>query len=383
MPSEARERPELDPAGNAAVQSNGDFAPVNPLLPSQLHYYSLAPAVVPPYVIDRLSQAHYKDQLNNSNVNNNQADTQQLVRTRSTQMDEEQFVSFANDPFISSVKNSWRDLLNAVKQPSQFTEDRVSNSDSYSEYGDFSKPWGGDERLRHALLGSASDPASDVEALPGFWARLFGRKARLEDSPRHRLKAGYWMLDEKRKDLAPTLRRIFVQNPLVPLFLRILILVFSVLALGLASSIYLYLRKKYEDTSVRQEPSTIFAIVVQSLAIIYIIYIAYDEYSGKPLGLRNPLGKMKLIMLDLLFIMCSSANMSLTFDSLFDDEWVCTDSPSALIAIGIYYPSVGSLCRRQRALAAFLLIVLCLWVLTFTISIVRVVDRVSVSPRTD
>ena len=51
-----------------------------------------------------------------------------------------------------------------------------------------------------------------------------------------------------------------------------------------------------------QQPSTIMALVVQSCALVYVIYIAYDEYTGKPLGLREPMSKMRLILLDLLFI---------------------------------------------------------------------------------
>lgn len=122
------------------------------------------------------------------------------------------------------------------------------------------------------------------------------------------------------------------------------------------------------------------AIVVNCFAAVYVVYIAYDEYSGKPMGLRNPLGKMKLIMLDLFFIIFSSANLSLAFNSLSDKEWVCHDSNSeALKNMGIFYPPVSSLCRRQKALTSFLLLALCLWVLTFTISIIRVVDRVTTS----
>lgn len=383
MPTEISDekKEHRDLPGNATVSANGHFTVVNPLVPSQLLFYSLAPSVVPPYVLDKISQAHYKDQLNNTNVNNNQSDTLLLVRSNSTAKDDEQFASFANDPFISAVGHNWPDFIHAVKAPTQFTVDRVAHIDLYSNYEDFSKPWGGDERLRLALLGPGQgESLSNLEKTPGFWSRLFARNSnRLADSPRHRLKAGYWMLDEKRKDLLPTLRRIFVQNPLVPLLLRVLGLIFSACSLALACSIFVQLRRKYQNTTITQEPSTIFAIVVQSFAIPYIVYIAYDEYSGKPLGLRNPVDKMKLIMLDLFFIICSSANLSLTFNSLFDDEWVCMVSNNTLQAV----PTVGSLCRRQRALSSFLLVVLCLWVVTFTISIFRIVDRVSVSPRSD
>lgn len=214
---------------------------------------------------------------------------------------------------------------------------------------------------------------------------MFNRRLlNAEDSPRHRTKAGYWMLDEKRKDVMPTLHRIFIQNPLVPLLLRILILMFCACALALAVLIYIYLTRRYEDYKVDQQPSTILAIVVQCFAIVYVVYIAYDEYLGKPMGLRNPLGKMKLVMFDMLFIICLSANMSLAYYLLYDDEWVCkTDDSPDLKAYGIYYPTVAFLCRRQKALASFLLLVLFLWVLTFTITIIRLIDRVSTGPGHD
>lgn len=184
------------------------------------------------------------------------------------------------------------------------------------------------------------------------------------------------MSDEKRADLLPFLKRIFVTNPLVPLLLRICIIFFSACALGLACTIYQFSNSRYDGSKIEQQASTIMAIVVQCLAIVYVAYIAYDEYSGKPLGLRDPLGKMKLIMLDLLFIIFSSANLSLTFNTLYDDEWVCRSDPSSPDDKGS--PMVTSICRRQRSLAAFLFLVLNLWLLTFTISIIRVVDRVSV-----
>lgn len=380
------------PSGRKDNRPNGsstppnDTHPHNPFQNTLVKYYPQTATVVPVYVLDRLLEAHYREQLQNTNVNNNQADTTPIVRTHSTKKDDDQqYLLFANDTFIKAVNHNWHDFLITVKDPCLYTPDDVEKTDLPKDI-QYYRPWGGDERLRLALVGpQATEVASDVEHVPGFWLKMLSRRLKpVDDLPRHRSKAGYWMLDEKRKDLVPTLRRILLQSPLFPLLMRILILMFSLCALALAVSIYIYSRRKYDDANVDQQPSTIFAIVVQCFAIVYVIYIAYDEYSGKPLGLRNPLGKMKLIMLDLLFIICMSANLSLTFYSLYDDEWVCqSDNTPTLQALGIYYPTVNFLCRRQRALASFLFLVLCLWVLVFTVSLIRVVDRVSVSPRTD
>jgi len=359
-----------------------DLNPQKPFANVNVRYYAQTPSLVPVYVLDRLLEAHYKELQQNSNVNVNQSETGASLRTHTTKrVDEQQYSSFSNDTFIKAINNNWRDLMVTVKEPCLYTPDQLEKIELPGRYD---TPWGGDERLRLALVGqTAYDHSTDSDRNVGFWTRMFSKRSRHpDDLPRVRSKAGYWMLDEKRKDLAPTLRRILVHSPLFPLLMRILILMFSSCALALAASIYVYSKRKYDDSDLAQQPSTIFAIVVQCCAIVYVIYIAYDEYTGKPLGLRNPLGKMKLIMLDLLFIICMSANLSLTFYSLYDDEWVCTsNNTQPLQALGIYYPTVNFLCRRQRALASFLFLVLCLWVVVFTVSIIRVVDRVSISPR--
>ena len=95
------------------------------------------------------------------------------------------------------------------------------------------------------------------------------------------------------------------------------------------------------------------AIIVDVVAMLYLLYITYDEYTGKPLGLRSAKSKMRLIFLDLFFIVFDSANLSLAFE-----------------AIG-YGDCVQQICSRQKALASVLLIALIAWLLTFAISVLR------------
>ena len=109
-------------------------------------------------------------------------------------------------------------------------------------------------------------------------------------------------MGENRSQLKPNLKRIFLFNPLVPLFLRMLILMFCAIALGLACTVYVFSRRKYDGETIPQQASTIMAIVVESCALVYVIYIAYDEYTGKPIGLREPMSKMSLILLDLFLL---------------------------------------------------------------------------------
>ena len=324
--------------------------------------------------------------MSNNNVNNNQSDINPSIKTvHSKPDDDEQYLSFANDPFVKTVRNNWHDFLSSVQQPTAFAKDELEYDTNLSKEYDLKGAWGGEERLRLALLGSSSSTEEQTRGAAEGAGLLCGLGGFFSKPLPVELDSEKARVDEKRADVLPTMKRLFIHNPLVPLLLRILILIFSVCALALACTIYTKSRQKYKGSAIEQQPSTIMALVVQCVAIVYVIYIAYDEYSGKPLGIRNPLGKMKLIMLDLLFIIFMSANLSLTFNTLYDDEWVCqNDNTPQLAQLGIYYPSVSSICRRQRALAAFLFMVLCLWVLTFTISIVRVVDRVSlVNPRRD
>jgi hypothetical protein len=124
------------------------------------------------------------------------------------------------------------------------------------------------------------------------------------------------------------------------------------------------------------------AIVVDGIALIYLIYITYDEISGKPLGLRSPNTKIRLIMFDLVFIVFDSANLSLAFDTLFDVRWSCRSFETQGVEKGSPLSmqtgmTNGPICQRQKALAAFLFLALGAWVLTFTVSVFRVVERVN------
>ncbi|ODQ66091.1 hypothetical protein NADFUDRAFT_10867, partial [Nadsonia fulvescens var. elongata DSM 6958] len=165
---------------------------------------------------------------------------------------------------------------------------------------------------------------------------------------------------------------ILLNNPYVPLTLRAIIFVLSIIALALASSVYRY--SGSFKPSINQQPSTIMAVVVQTTALVYLVYITYDEYTGKPIGLRSPKDKMKLIMLDLLFIIFSSANLSLAFNTLYDEKWVCR--PIDPLAQSAQVPYNHVICTRQRGLASFLFMILSMWVTTFTVSIFRLVERV-------
>ena len=112
-------------------------------------------------------------------------------------------------------------------------------------------------------------------------------------------------------------------HPLVPLIFRITVFTTSLIALGLSGSIH-HLSNNYRYD---QNASATMAIVVDVVAIPYILYITWDEYTGKPLGLRSPKAKIRLVLLDLFFIIFESANLALAFAALTDDDGSCRPGP--------------------------------------------------------
>jgi hypothetical protein len=166
-------------------------------------------------------------------------------------------------------------------------------------------------------------------------------------------------------DIALASQRTLLRNPIIPLVFRLIIWFFSLIALALGGSIFHISEKE----GFSQRPSTLMAITVDIIALVYILYITYDEYTGKPLGLRSPKAKMRLILLDLFFIVFDSANLSLAFDALSDVRWSCKDADG----LGGATPRNRPLCVRQGALSSVLLVALVAWIITFSISVLRYV----------
>lgn len=169
----------------------------------------------------------------------------------------------------------------------------------------------------------------------------------------------------KRRVWWEDFHRTILRNPMVPLVIRMIVWSFSLAALILGASIFRIFRQNEaqspsEDQTERQlrdlyGASPAMAIVVDVVALVYILYITYDEYTGKPLGLRSANAKMRLIFLDLFFIVFDSANLSLAFEAIMAGE-ECKK-------LGI--------CVQQKGLASVLLVALLAWLMTFAISVLR------------
>ena len=162
----------------------------------------------------------------------------------------------------------------------------------------------------------------------------------------------------RHRAVAPYKRvwNLIMRHSLSPLLFRLIVMITSILALGISGRIY-YLEDVVDKDSAERTQSLV-AIVVDCVAIPYIGYMIWDEYTGKPLGLRSAVSKMSLILLDLFFIIFKSASTALAFESLS-------------------YHNVTETTVRQlaKALATFMLIALISWTMTFTVNIFRMVER--------
>ncbi|KAF2127816.1 hypothetical protein P153DRAFT_377319 [Dothidotthia symphoricarpi CBS 119687] len=190
-----------------------------------------------------------------------------------------------------------------------------------------------------------------------------------QDDEAEKLK-GFWLFNPaKRRRKVTRWHRTMMNHPIVPAMIRMVVLTFSILALSLAGAIF----HRSDSAGCEKNASTWMAMVIDVTAVLYTVYITYDEYTSKPLGLRSHNAKMSLIFLDLAFIVFESANLSLAFQALTDDTWACTQStgPNSQCAY------TRGICVRQKALVATLLIALVAWLGTFTISTLRLIHRVA------
>lgn len=104
-----------------------------------------------------------------------------------------------------------------------------------------------------------------------------------------------------------------MRHSLSPLLFRLAVMITSILALGVAARIY-QVEGAINRVSAERTQSVV-AAAVDCVAIPYIGYMIWDEYTGKPVGLRSGVSKMRLILLDL-FIIFKSANTALAFEIL-------------------------------------------------------------------
>lgn len=248
---------------------------------------------------------------------------QQRAQSRGRLYDHEREWTLSAKDALPESGSRWRAFASSSAYPITSAEGGEIVSEEWLQQNgpDYSRPW----------LAGASD--GDPEKDP----------------------AGLYRFRTKRRAWYIRAQRTVLRNPIVPMVIRMNVWFFSAVALALACSIHHITDKSREEKSqktINATPSTNMAIVVDAVALVYLLYITYDEYSGKPLGLRPARAKMRLIFLDLFFIVFDSANLSLAFEAI---EGSCQPQ----------------ICDQQRALASVLLIALIAWLLTFSISVMR------------
>ncbi|SMQ54734.1 unnamed protein product [Zymoseptoria tritici ST99CH_3D7] len=196
---------------------------------------------------------------------------------------------------------------------------------------------------------------------------------------------GKWLISPERQEKTVKLYwRLLLKNAFVPLVFRITVLAFSCAALGVAGTILHAVNKVNGDNDINNQcaprASTYMGIIVSAIAVPYVGYVTWDEYLSKPLGLRSVAAKTALLLCDLYFIVFSASNLSLAFSALEDDSWACFDANyqtvgDVQIQVPRTCPNNSSICSKQRALSGVLIITLVAWLLCFSISVLRVVEK--------
>lgn len=271
-------------------------------------------------------------------------------------------------PDVSKAANAVpeRNLFGAAREPvrgRKWDHAREGDPVIVQSHGKGSSPWS--TFVKASMYGPTIGEEGETvgpdfldEQTPGYSQPWRG------DAPGEDPEKALGLLHSKKRRLLwyQRAQRSIIMHPLVPLAFRLTVLTTSTIALGLSASIFHLTRA----TAFSQSPSAVMAIVVDVIALPYIGYITWDEYTGKPLGLRSPKVKVRLVLLDLFFIIFESANLSLAFQTLTDYDGVCHANPGeGPKAMDI------NLCRQGKALAAILFIALLAWSLTFTVSIIR------------
>lgn len=161
---------------------------------------------------------------------------------------------------------------------------------------------------------------------------------------------------KKTKTLSKRMWNLALRHSLSPLVFRLTVIITSILALAVSARIY-----KLETSrgkSGAEQTQSVVAVVVDCVAIPYSSYMIWDEYTGKPIGLRSAYSKISLILLDLFFIIFKSASTALAFEAL------------------VYHNvSVRSIAQLAEVLAAFMLIGLVSWTMNLTVNVFRTVER--------
>lgn len=80
-------------------------------------------------------------------------------------------------------------------------------------------------------------------------------------------------------------KRTLLKNPFIPLVFRMIVITFTLAAMGLGARLWHQTRRANimsPDVGCNQRPSTYMAIILDCIAVPYILYVTWDEYTSKP-----------------------------------------------------------------------------------------------------
>ncbi|KAI1395692.1 hypothetical protein F4819DRAFT_477688 [Hypoxylon fuscum] len=236
---------------------------------------------------------------------------------------------------------------------------RAPNEDPYERWRDF---------VRSSSYGRNPDDEYDVVPYETMDQQMAGLGQPVR-SPFHPLEPKL-----KRKSRKDTWIMRFwnfvLRHPIAPLIFRLVVLITSIAALALACNIFQRERDpNIPDSNTPESSQAIVAIIIDVVAIPYILYMTWDEYTGKPLGLRAPAQKVSLTLLDLVFIVLKSSSTALAFEALvYHSGYGLSTDYDPLTA------EMASL-HLARGLAALTLVGLIAWILNFTINVFRLAEK--------
>lgn len=388
---------------------------------NQLLTHPVYPVTVPPFVLDEIytdlekQSGDYSDltDLHTEHVLGSDSKWSKLAQNVGTNTNyfPDQLVSIFDKKQVG-IKDNYSMISNASRKTvgsSKFSIDDIYDAVEKEKIRneilcDLDSDWKGDHRLEKILKFKNSNynfnNKDEEKKWKEYLPRLFEQVYKSNDQQEHKTEAGITQLknqdgmrsqleyetekwrkyfDQKVVKWKPHISDFVDNSRILPLAFRIIILILSLISLGLSVRIFQNSRNYANDTldSIPQQPSTIMAICVNTIASVYTTYIAQDEFKSAPIGLRNISDKMKLICLDLIFVIFSSANLALAFNTRYDTRWVCSGIYPVDVngQITKVYPLVPYICRKQKALSAFLFFLLFTWVLCVIFSMIRIIRR--------
>ncbi|KAI0008592.1 hypothetical protein F4779DRAFT_586488 [Xylariaceae sp. FL0662B] len=235
---------------------------------------------------------------------------------------------------------------------------RAPDEDPYARWRDF---------IRSSSYGQNPDDEFEVVPYQVLEQQMSGL-ARPVRTPLHPLDPK--IKRRSRKDTwIMRLSNFVLRHPIAPLIFRLIVLITTISALALACNLFERKNDPLTGGFAQETSQSIVAIVIDVVAIPYILYMTWDEYTGKPLGLRPPAQKVSLTLLDLVFIVLKSASTALAFEALVyhspnnppDEPW---QAAAQMVSLHL-----------ARGLAALMLVGLIAWILNFTINVFRLAEK--------